>query len=176
MRVKASMAGALVSLGEVEYLNKTVFLNYYTGEKHSRAIKRQEAKKARPQTNNPYSHIKTLGKLAQAERAIMKAVGPRQTAIEALYKELDAETKEAKRATISTRLGKKLDDQQKSESKLGQIAERRSLLERENKAIVEKGRKAKAKTSDSAEKSQSPKNKLAASDRNEKPGLPEGEN
>ena len=153
-RNQAIRAGALVPFGDVELLNKTVLLNYLTKSKVSRIEAREEAKKTQIKTGNPYSHVKTIGKLAQAEQAILKAVGSREKAIEILYKELDAESDDTKRSQISSKLGKKLDDKAKSEIKLDHIKDRRKQIESENLAAIEKGRKAKSKKTDSSKKTE----------------------
>ena len=150
-KARAQKAGAFISDGDLEYINHLVLLNYLSKQKAARVEKREEAKKARPLTGNPYNRIKSLGKLMQTEKAIRKAIDPRDAAIQALFAELDSETDIDKRSKISSRLGKKLADKAKSESMLEQIAKRRTEIEKEINSRVEQGRKAKSKSSDSPE-------------------------
>jgi hypothetical protein len=150
LRAKAATAGALVKVGDLELINRTILLNYLTEKKQVTVKARQEKKQNRPQTGNRYSHIKTIGKLGQSEAAIRRAIGPREKAIELFYAQLDSETDEEKRSKISSSLGDKLDDKADAEFKLEQISVRRAEIEKETKSRIEQGRKSKAKKADSS--------------------------
>ena len=151
LRARANAAGALIRFGDLEMVNRTILLNYLVERKQAAVKSRQENRQNRPQSGNRYGHVRTVGKIGQAEEAIRKAVGPRQSAIDALYAQLDSETDMYKRSIISSRLGKKLADKEAADIRLEQLAARRAEIEKDTKSRIEQGRKAKSKKTDSTD-------------------------
>ena len=138
LRREANRIGALVSIGQTEYVNQTRYLGFYSATKQARVDTREASKKSSKQSGGRYGNIRSLAKLDTVEKQILKAIAPRSKKIDELSNALDQEQDEAKRAKLSTNLDRLLAAAEDSDTKLKELRARRTELEAEAKARREK--------------------------------------
>jgi len=145
LRREANRIGALVSMGNAEYINQTRYLGFYSATKQARVDTREASKTSSKQAGGRYGNIKSLSKLDTVEKQIQKAIAPRSKKLDELSNALDQEKDEAKRPKLSANLDRLLAAADDAEAKLKELKSRRVELEAEAKARREKRSNARKK-------------------------------
>jgi hypothetical protein len=144
LRNQAKRTGTLVSLGDTEYVKQEALLNAESSANMARQLEKQTKKDESVNSGNPYSQINSILKIDAAANLITKALAPRQQKIESIMNQLDTEKDQAKRNALSAQLDRLMVAAENSQTKLGQLNERRKQLESEMESRIKAARKQKA--------------------------------